>query len=144
MVCDIWRMPRVSAASGYSPSTIYLRIQQGLWPRGVSLGPRSVGWPAREVTRMNQARVAGLTDTAIQALVRSIESARSSSFSRYDPNANPRLVAARAAYYRGVKENKLRAPRARRGEANGPSLKIDAPSAGGVATATPRGRRSRA
>lgn len=41
------------AETGASRSTIYLRIQQGLWPKPVRLGPYSVGWPASEVTAIN-------------------------------------------------------------------------------------------
>jgi prophage regulatory protein len=41
----IQRLPAVKAESGYSRSTIYLRISQGLWTKQVRLGPRCVGWP---------------------------------------------------------------------------------------------------
>ena len=39
----ILRRKQVQAESGYSRSTIYLRIAQGLWPKPVSLGARAVG-----------------------------------------------------------------------------------------------------
>ena len=58
----IFRLPAVKSDSGYSRSTIYLRIAEGLWTKQVSLGPRSVGWPAREVAALNAARIAGKTD----------------------------------------------------------------------------------
>ena len=45
----IWRRPRVQTETGYSRSTLYLRIAQGLWPKPVRLGVRAVGWPAGEV-----------------------------------------------------------------------------------------------
>ena len=72
----ILRLPRVKDTSGNSGSTIYLRIAQGLWPKPVSLGPRAVGWPAREVTAINAARIAGRSDDDIRALVASLESGR--------------------------------------------------------------------
>lgn len=76
MVTTILRLPAVKAESGYSRSTIYLRISQGLWPKPVSLGPRCVGWPAHEVAAMNAARIAGKTDDEIRALVVRLEMGR--------------------------------------------------------------------
>ena len=73
----ILRRKQVQAESGYSRSTIYLRISQGLWPKPVSLGPRAVGWPASEVSAINAARIAGKSDDDIRALVASLEQARS-------------------------------------------------------------------
>ena len=69
----IWRRTQVEAETGYSRSTIYLRIAQGLWPKGISLGPRAVGWPAREVAAINAARIAGKSDDDIRALVEGLE-----------------------------------------------------------------------
>lgn len=82
MVNAILRFPAVKAQSGASRSTIYLRIQQGLWPKPVKLGPRSVGWPASEVTALNAARIAGMADAEIRALVVTLETARKSAASR--------------------------------------------------------------
>lgn len=70
------RRKQVEAESGYSRSTIYFRISQGLWPKPVSLGPRAVGWPAVEVAAINTARIAGKSDTEIRALVAQLETAR--------------------------------------------------------------------
>lgn len=72
----IYRLPAVKTESGYSRSTIYLRISQGLWTKQVSLGPRCVGWPAHEVEALNAARIAGKTDAEIRALVVKLEAAR--------------------------------------------------------------------
>ena len=72
----ILRRKRVEAESGYSRSTIYLRISQGLWPKPVSLGPRAVGWPASEVSAINAARIAGRSDDEVRALVVGLESKR--------------------------------------------------------------------
>lgn len=76
MAQAILRLPAVKAETGASRSTIYLRIQQGLWPKPVRLGPRSVGWPAGEVAAINAARIAGMTDDEIRALVIRLETAR--------------------------------------------------------------------
>jgi prophage regulatory protein len=72
------RLPTVKAESGYSRSTIYLRISQGLWTRPVSLGARAVAWPADEVAALNAARIAGKTDEQIRALVLKLEALRQS------------------------------------------------------------------
>lgn len=78
MVIPILRLPKVKADSGYSRSTIYLRIEQGLWTRPVKLGARSVGWPANEVAALNAARIAGKSNEEIHALVEKLEASRKS------------------------------------------------------------------
>ena len=75
---SILRRKQVEAATGYSRSTIYLRISQGLFVRPVGLGARAVGFPAGEVAALNAARIAGKSDAQIQALVRDLEAARRS------------------------------------------------------------------
>ena len=72
----ILRRRQIEAETGYSRSTLYLRIAQGLWTKQVSLGARAVGWPAAEVDALNAARIAGKTDTDIRALVLRLEAAR--------------------------------------------------------------------
>jgi prophage regulatory protein len=74
----ILRRRQVEAETGYSRSTLYLRISQGLWPKPVRLGPRAVGWPAGEVASLNAARIAGHSEAAISALVSRLETARRS------------------------------------------------------------------
>ena len=70
------RLPSVKSESGLSRSTLYLRITQGLWTKPISLGGRSVGWPASEVTALNTARIAGKTDEDVRVLVRLLEAGR--------------------------------------------------------------------
>lgn len=72
----ILRLPSVMARCGYSRSTIYLRMTQGLWPKQVSLGARSVGWPEYEVDALNAARIAAKTDNDIRLLVTKLEAQR--------------------------------------------------------------------
>ena len=74
----ILRLPSVKAESGYSRSSIYQRISQGLWTKPVRLGPRSVGWPSHEVAALNAARIAGKNEAEIRLLVERLESARKS------------------------------------------------------------------
>lgn len=74
----ILRRKQVEAETGYSRSTLYLRIAQGLWPKPVRLGPRAVGWPAGEVAGLNAARIAGKSDADIRVLVSKLETARQS------------------------------------------------------------------
>lgn len=75
----ILRRKQVEAETGYSRSTIYLRISQGLFIRPVSLGARAVGFPAGEVAALNRARIEGRTDADIRALVVKLEAARTAS-----------------------------------------------------------------
>lgn len=76
----ILRLPAVIAESGYSRSTLYLRIAQKLWTKPVRLGTRAVGWPSSEVAALNAARIAGKTDEEIRALVVKLEAARKLSY----------------------------------------------------------------
>lgn len=78
MTHTILRLPSVKAECGLARSTIYLRIEQGLWPKPVRLGARAVGWPAGEVASLNAARIAGKSDEEIRNLVANLEAARGS------------------------------------------------------------------
>lgn len=73
----ILRRKQVEAAGCGSRSTIYLRIEQGLFPKPVKLGSRAVGWPAREVAAVNAARIAGKSDNDIRKLVQQLHAMRS-------------------------------------------------------------------
>mgnify|MGYP000364296969 CR=1 FL=1 len=72
----ILRRKKVESLTGYSRSTIYLRVSQGLFVRPVSLGARAVGWPADEVAALNAARIASKGDSDIQKLVQRLHEAR--------------------------------------------------------------------
>lgn len=76
MLHTILRIPAAKTQSGYSRSTIYLRIAQGLWTKPVSLGSRAVGWPAHEIDALNVARISGNTDAQIRELVESLHAKR--------------------------------------------------------------------
>ncbi|MBI5260153.1 MAG: AlpA family phage regulatory protein [Burkholderiales bacterium] len=78
MLNTLLRLPAVKAQCGYSRSTIYLRMSQGLWTKPVSLGARAVAWPAGDVAALNAARIAGKSDEQIRALVLKLEAGRQS------------------------------------------------------------------
>ena len=52
------RLPEVLARTGLSRSTIYVRLDQGRFPRPVSLGARAVGWLESEVDEWIRERIA--------------------------------------------------------------------------------------
>lgn len=52
------RLPEVVARTGLSRSTIYVRLDQGRFPRPVSLGGRAVGWIESEVDEWMRNRIA--------------------------------------------------------------------------------------
>ena len=52
------RLPEVVARTGLSRSTIYVRLDQGRFPRPVSLGGRAVGWIEAEVDEWMRERIA--------------------------------------------------------------------------------------
>ena len=70
------RLPDVITASGLSKTTIYARIEKGLWPRQVHLGPRLSVWPASEVAALTAAHIAGNSDEEIRQLVVRLFAAR--------------------------------------------------------------------
>lgn len=72
----ILRCKQVKDWTGLSRSTIYLRIQEGTFPKPVNLGARAVGWPSVEVSSINAARIAGKSDEEIRVLVARMEAAR--------------------------------------------------------------------
>lgn len=51
------RLPEVLERTGLSRSTIYVRLEQGLFPRPVSLGARAVGWIESEVDEWIRQRI---------------------------------------------------------------------------------------
>ena len=68
----IERKPAVLSRTGMSHATLYRRINEGLFPPGVTLGNRSVGWLAHEVDTMLKAFAAGKTTEELQAIVKTL------------------------------------------------------------------------
>ncbi len=53
----ILRLKKVKDRTGLSRSTIYLRIQEGTFPRPINLGARAVGWIEHEIDEWLISRV---------------------------------------------------------------------------------------
>lgn len=68
----IERKPAVLNRTGMSHATLYRRISEGVFPPGVTLGNRSVGWLAHEVDAILNAFAAGKTTAELQAIVRTL------------------------------------------------------------------------
>lgn len=74
---QILRIQSVKAETGHrSHASIYNAIRAGIFTKPVSIGPRSVGWPADEVKAINAARIAGRSDDDIKALVNRLHAKR--------------------------------------------------------------------
>ena len=54
---SILRRKQVEKRTGLSRSTIYLRIQEGTFPRQINLGARAVGWLENEIEAWLTARM---------------------------------------------------------------------------------------
>jgi prophage regulatory protein len=73
----IWRIETCKAEAGYrSNASIYTLIRDGLWTKPVPIGQRSVGWPDDEIRALCAARIAGLTDVELRALVTRLHTKR--------------------------------------------------------------------
>jgi len=57
MANSILRLPAVKARTGYSRSTIYLRMSDGSFPRPISLGARAVGWVESDIEAWIEDRI---------------------------------------------------------------------------------------
>jgi prophage regulatory protein len=68
----IERKPAVLSRTGMSHATLYRRISEDLFPPGVTLGSRSVGWLAHEVDAMLNAFASGKTTDELQAIVKNL------------------------------------------------------------------------
>lgn len=68
----IERKPEVLARTGFSRSTLHLRIKENLFVPPVSLGDRAVGWIEHEVNAVLSAMIAGSTKDELRALVSSL------------------------------------------------------------------------
>jgi len=75
---SILRMPAVKVETGHrSHASIYTAIRAGLFTKPVQIGQRAVGWPATEVQAINQARIAGRSESEIRELVNTLHASRS-------------------------------------------------------------------
>ncbi len=70
------RCPQARGRFGVAISSWYELIDKGLMTPGVSLGGRSVAWPAHELDSIAAARIAGKSDDEIRELVKQLIAAR--------------------------------------------------------------------
>lgn len=70
------RLRDVLSFCGLSRSSLYVRMEQGLWPKSVNLGGKAVAWPANEISAVNAARIAGKSNDEVRQLVFELEAAR--------------------------------------------------------------------
>lgn len=64
-----YRLANITESSGLCRSSIYLQIQDGVFPPPVKLGVSASAWPRHEVEAIWNARIAGKTKDEIRALV---------------------------------------------------------------------------
>ena len=75
-MANLLRLPEVLARRGKRRSSHYADVQNGLFTRPVSIGPRQKAWPDTEVDAINSALIQGKSDGEIRLLVRLLEAAR--------------------------------------------------------------------
>lgn len=51
------RLPEVKLRTGLSRSTIYADMAKGIFPKSISLGERSIGWPESEINAWIEVRI---------------------------------------------------------------------------------------
>jgi prophage regulatory protein len=54
----ILRLPEVITKTGLSRSSIYTHVSEGIFPKQIRLGPRSVGWSECEINEWIAERIA--------------------------------------------------------------------------------------
>lgn len=72
----IQRRPEVLELLQISRSTLYKKIEQGLWPKPITLGLRAVAWLSTENEQVLAAMIAGQPANDIKQLVQSLEDNR--------------------------------------------------------------------
>ncbi len=69
---QILRKPKVLELTGYSQTTLFNRIKNGLFPRQISLGARAVGFVSSEVDAVIQFMIEEKTPEQIKELVKEL------------------------------------------------------------------------
>ncbi len=92
------RRPQVEALTGLKRATIYQRMTDGLLPRPVKVGVRVSGWPAREITAVNEALIRGASDDQIRTLVSDLVAQRA----RQEPGPTANLVSTHRCGLKGL------------------------------------------
>lgn len=76
----IIRRTTVLENTGWSKSTLYNRLKDGLFPAPISLGARAVGFVESECDKVIQAMIAGYSEQQLKDLVQNIVANRSVKF----------------------------------------------------------------
>lgn len=63
------RLPEICTTQGKCKSSIYNEISAGLFPPPVKISSRSSAWPSNEVEAITKARIAGVSEKELRALV---------------------------------------------------------------------------
>ncbi len=74
--CRILRLPEVLRIRGRSRSSHYMDMGRRLFTPPVQLGANCIGWPESEVIALNRARISGMPEQEIQALVEQLNASR--------------------------------------------------------------------
>lgn len=73
----ILRLPEVMKMFGYrAHASVYNAIKDGIFPKAVAIGERSVGWPDDEIEQIYRALVAGFTKDQLKQLVSNLHNKR--------------------------------------------------------------------
>ncbi len=75
---QLLRIDAVLDRYSHGRTSTYTQVKEGLFPKPVKLGTRSVAWPADEVDAVINARIAGKTDDQIRDLVKALHAKRKS------------------------------------------------------------------
>lgn len=60
---QILRLPVVMERTGLARSTIYAFVADGIFPKPIQLGPRSVGWVEGDVNKWIEQRITASRET---------------------------------------------------------------------------------
>ena len=70
------RIDGTLTATGYSRSGFYEKVAAGLMVKPLKIGARAAAVPIHEIEAINAARIAGLPDSSIRALVQRLHAER--------------------------------------------------------------------
>ncbi|MBK8187488.1 MAG: AlpA family phage regulatory protein [Cellvibrio sp.] len=76
MNLKVLRKPEVLATTGWSRSTLHVRIKENLFVPPISLGERAIGFLAHETDAVLAAMISGKSKEQIKALVASLVAQR--------------------------------------------------------------------
>ena len=73
---QIIRLQQVLELLCTSRSTVYKQVNNGTFPKPISMGDRAVAWVTSEVNKVINARIKGFTDKQLQQLVIELKTKR--------------------------------------------------------------------